>query len=400
MMEETASRRATKKLGVMLLAGVMVVSLSGLGLSGVQGVFPWHIATPTPSIASLYDEVARHDEWLIDLYKRVNPSVVHVRVAKLLESLPVDHPELDDPYERGVGSGFVFDTEGHIVTNNHVVDGAAELEITFPDGTIVEAEIVGTDPDSDLAVIRIDSPPEGLQAVELGDSDKLEVGQRAIAIGNPFGLEGTLTTGVVSALGRTLRLGRVSERVGGRFSISGMIQTDAAINPGNSGGPLLDYRGRVIGINTAINSNNGVGVGVGFAVPVNMIRRVVPKLIENGQYDYPWLGVTGTDLTLDHVKAMELSVTRGALVIDVVEGGPGDRAGLRGSTEEVQVGADRVPAGGDVIIGVDGSPVREFDDLLSYLVRETEPGQQVELRIIRDGQEQTVTVTLGKRPED
>ena len=399
-MEETDTRNTTKKLGALVLVSLVVVTMSRFGLVGTHGVFPWALPTPTPSVADLYDQVARDDEWLIDLYRRVNLSVVNVRVAKLLPSLPSDHLELDDPYERGVGSGFVFDTEGHIVTNNHVVEGAEELEVTFPDGTIVEAEIVGTDPDSDLAVIRIDGAPESLHAVELGDSDKLEVGQRAIAIGNPFGLEGTLTTGVVSALGRTLRLGRISERVGGRFSISGMIQTDAAINPGNSGGPLLDYRGRVIGINTAINSASGVGVGVGFAVPVNMIRRVVPKLIEDGHYVYPWLGVTGMDVILDHVKAMELPVSRGALVIDVVVGGPGDRAGLRGSEEEVQVGADKVPAGGDVIIGVDGIPVREFDDLLGYLVRRTEPGQQVELRIIRDGQEQVVIVTLGKRPED
>ena len=411
-MEERDTRRSvTKSILILLLAGLIVLSSLGCNLSGLLGpqgtrrrptLEPRYVdvMTPTPLLTREYDELARENEWLIDLYKRVNLSVVNVRVVKQVEGFPFRLPGGDDLYERGVGSGFVFDLKGHIVTNNHVVAGAEELQVTFSDGTTVEARIVGTDPDSDLAVIRVDVPPEQLHPVELGDSDGLAVGQRAIAIGNPFGLEGTLTTGVISALERTLRLGHVSERVGGRFSIPGMIQTDAAINPGNSGGPLLDYLGRVIGINTAINSLSGIGTGVGFAVPISMIKRVVPKLIEEGRYTYPWLGLTGTDVTPGHVKAMDLPVRRGALVTLVTEGGPADRAGLRGSEEEAEVGPDRIQVGGDVIIGINGRSVRKFDELLTYLVRETEPGQKVELLIIRDGREERVSVTLGRRPED
>ena len=400
---DSTARSIKRRIGILVLTGLLVLNMSGcstFGMFGPQGFIPWPIPTSTPADPEEYHDLAREDQWLIDLYKRVNPSVVNVRMAKQVDQSSSQLPSSDDLHEKGVGSGFVFDLAGHIVTNNHVVEGTAELEVAFSDGTVVEAQIVGADPDSDLAVIRVDVPPERLHAVELADSDELAVGQRAIAIGNPFGLEGTLTTGVVSALKRTLRIGHESERVQGRFSIPGMIQTDAAINPGNSGGPLLDYRGRVIGINTAINSISGVGMGVGFAVSVNMIKRVVPKLIEEGHYVYPWLGVTGTDVTPDHVKAMDLAVSQGALVTGVVENGPAGQAGLRGSTGEVEIGADRVETGGDVIIGIDENPVRKFDELLAYLVQETEPGQQIVLRIIRGGKELRISVTLGTRPGD
>jgi S1-C subfamily serine protease len=217
----------------------------------------------------------------------------------------------------------------------------------------------------------------------------------AIAIGNPFGQAGTMTRGIISALGRTFRPGSSP------FAIPEMIQTDAAINPGNSGGPLLDSQGRVIGINTLILSRSGSSSGVGFAVPVNMAKQVVPVLIEEGEYKYAWLGITGTDLTLDIVEAMDLPPgTRGALVIEVGQGGPADGAGLRGSTETVEIKGRPLQVGGDIILAIDGTPVRDMDDVIVYLVQNTQPGQEVDLSILRDGQEQKLTVALEERPNN
>jgi len=249
-------------------------------------------------------------------------------------------------------------------------------------------------------VLRVERGDVALQAAELGDSDSLVVGQRAVAIGNPFGWQGTLTVGIISGLGRTLQLGHASERVSGRFSIPEMIQTDAAINFGNSGGPLLDAQGRVIGVNTAMNSSSGVSSGVGFAVPINTVKRVLPDLIANGSYRYPWLGVTGTDLRPVHREAMGVEVARGAIIDAVTPNGPADRAGLRGSTDSVEQFGERVGIGGDIIVAIDDRPVRQFDDLLIHLVRAKRPGDTVRLTVIRDGQEQEVSVTLGERPSD
>jgi 2-alkenal reductase len=305
-------------------------------------------------------------------------------------------PNSPQEYQEGTGSGFVIDKDGHIVTNNHVVAGAEEVQVTFYDGTSVRAQVIGMDPDSDLAVIKVDVAASELYPVVLGDSDRLEIGQRAIAIGNPYGLRGTLTTGIISALGRSLPLGRESEVLGSRFTIPELIQTDAAINPGNSGGPLLDSQGQVIGVNTAYDPDVS---GVGFAVPVNTVKRVVPKLISEGRYVYPWLGISGSDLSLDLVEAMDLAVQRGAIVISVTPDSPADKAGLRGSSKTVQLAGRELQVGGDVIIAIDRQPVQQFEDILVYILRDTEVGQEVTLTIIRDGREQSLKVKLGERPD-
>lgn len=405
------------------LIGLLALSLLGCNLLALPKLLKQPTATPVPTPKPVRVEVAvtptplppvavqeidAEEQLLINVYKRVNPAVVNIRVVKRMQGfgfefeMPGFSQGPEEFFMPGEGSGFVYDEEGHIVTNNHVVEGAEEIDVTFSDGTIVEAEVIGTDPDSDLAVLKVDLPPEGLQAIELGDSDRLEVGQRVIAIGNPFGLKGTMTTGIISALGRTLPLGRISTTIGGRFSIPELIQTDAAINPGNSGGPLLDSQGRIIGVNTAITSPSGSFAGVGFAVPVNLVKRVVPELIEEGRYAYPWLGITGTSLVPKVAEAMDLPVESGALVIEVVKGGPAEGVDLRGGDKNrtIEVAGQEVPLGGDVIVAIDGVEVKNMEDLIVYLVRETRVGQEVKLTIVRDGEEMEVEVKLAERPRE
>ena len=357
------------------------------------------VATPTALPPQVIREADAEEQLLINIYKRVNPGVVHVRVVTPLDTSDLPQlpslPNSPQEYQEGTGSGFVIDRDGHIVTNNHVVADAEEVQVTFADGTSVRARVIGTDPDSDLAVLQVDVPASALYPVVLGDSDHLEIGQRAVAIGNPYGLRGTLTTGIISALGRSLPLGRESEVLGRRFTIPELIQTDAAINPGNSGGPLLDSRGEVIGVNMAYDPSAS---GIGFAVPVNTVKRVTPKLIADGHYAYPWLGISGGDLSLDLVEAMNLPVQRGAIVASVTPGSPADKAGLRGSSKTVEKSGVELQIGGDVIIAIDGKPVQQFEDILVYILRDTEVGQEVTLSIIRDGREQSVKVKLGERP--
>ncbi len=289
-----------------------------------------------------------------------------------------------------------MDQAGHIVTNHHVVENAEELQVTFPDGSMVTAVVIGLDPDSDLALIRVDASTVTLLPLELGESDALQVGQHAIAIGNPMGLRGTLTVGIISALGRSLALGRSSVAVGARFSIPEMIQTDAAINPGNSGGPLLDSAGRVIGVNTAYDST---AAGVGFAIPIETVKRVLPALMREGRYRYPWLGISGTDLTLDYIEAMKPAVKRGAIVLDVTAGSPADKAGLRGSNAVIKLRGRDLRVGGDVIVGIDGQPVYRFDDILIHILRYRAVGDTISLSILRQGQDLTVQVPLAERPD-
>jgi S1-C subfamily serine protease len=344
------------------------------------------VATPTSLPQTILDEATAEDLLLINIYERVNPAVVNIQVMK-----PLATGFGDDFFQEGEGSGFIIDKEGHIVTNNHVVEGAEEVQVTLHEGTVVEAQVLGTDPYSDLAVIEIGLPPELLHFVELGDSDQLQVGQRAIAIGNPFGLEGTLTTGIISALGRTLPAESL-------FNMPEIIQTDAAINPGNSGGPLLDAEGRVIGVNTAIRTTTGLGTGVGFAVPVNLVRRVVPQLIAQGHYDHPWLGIKGLTITPLLAEELDLSVERGVMVSEIIADGPAEGVGMRGGTREVEIGGTLVRVGGDIIISIDNRQTIQFEDLLAHIVMQTEVGQEVTLRIIRDGKEQTLRVVLEARP--
>jgi len=342
---------------------------------------PPSISTPTlpaetPPTAT-WSQLDVESQILTEVYRKVNPSVVNIRT------------------DQGQASGFVWDTEGHVVTNNHVVRGAREVLVTFADGLSLPAEVIGEDPDSDLAVLEVDPEMHELHPVELGDVDEVQVGDRAIAIGNPFGFDGTLTQGIVSAIGRTIP--SLTD-----FNIPEAIQTDAAINPGNSGGPLLDSQGRVIGVNTMISSRSGSSAGVGFAVPINIAKQVVPVLIEKGYYAYPWLGISGpSKLMPELVEVLSLSSSQGAYVNYVTPHGPADRAGVRSGTEETGLFLYNEPlkAGGDLIIAINGQPVREFDDLIIYLVRETRPGQEVELTIIRDGKEMQLLVKLEERPE-
>lgn len=346
-------------------------------------VLPNSIATPPPVVVS-----GSQEEILTNLYDRVSPGVVSIRVISDAGG--------------SQGSGFVFDQAGHIVTNFHVVDGAKDIEVDFSSGLKVRGKVVGTDTDSDLAVIKVDASADQLFSLPLGNGEALRVGQTVVAIGNPFGLSGTMTVGIVSAKGRVLDSIRTSSQ-GNNFSAGDVIQTDAAINPGNSGGPLLNLSGEVVGINRAIRTTNTTAggepsnSGVGFAVNVDIIKRVVPELIKTGKYDYPYLGVSSSpEISLFQQEALGLPQATGAYITDVVSGGPADKAGLRAGTKSTSIAG--LNAGGDLIIAVDGRPVTVFGDMLSYLMAQKSPGDVVNLTIIRNGEQKEVQVTLGKRP--
>jgi S1-C subfamily serine protease len=344
---------------------------------------------PTRVPESLIIDADAEEQLLVNIYERVNPAVVNIDIAVRA---------LDDLSGVGSGSGFVIDKQGHIVTNNHVVEDADQMRVTFADGIVAEAQLVARDEDSDLAVIKVDVDPDRLVPLELGNSSSLRVGQRVIAIGNPWDLGGTMTVGIVSALGRSLP-GRITADLG-FYSIPDLIQTDAAINPGNSGGPLLDSRGRVVGVNTAIRSEDRSNSGVGFAVPVDIVKRVVPALIDEGRYRYPYLGITANgNVTVAELSTeLDLPVQHGVLISEVSSGQPAARAGLRGGTDEYNFLGQRVTIGGDIILAIDGYELRDFDDLIAYLVRETSVGQEVVLTILRDGETLQVSLTLGERP--
>ena len=353
--------------------------------------------SPTPLPAGAIAEADAEELLLINLYERVNPSVVNIVITVDDQAANVATNLFPT---QGQGSGFVVDTDGHIVTNNHVIAEADEIDVTFFDGSTVKATYIGADSDSDIAVIKVNVPSESLRPITWGDSDLVQVGQRAVAIGNPFGLAGSLTSGIVSALGRSL------PTENGTFRIPEIVQTDAAINPGNSGGPLLNSDGEVIGVNTAIvpRRNNFSGersfLGVGFAVPSNLAQRVVPSLIENGKYEHPWIGFSGNTVTREIADAMELPEIMGALVVQVISGSPADDAGLRGGTREIvfDSGIDTT-IGGDVIIGIEDEEIRAFDDLISFLSRRGVVDQEITLTIIRNGETQTLEMVLGPRPE-
>jgi 2-alkenal reductase len=334
-------------------------------------------ANPEPFEPSTDSDLLSRDQLLVDLYNHVSPGVVLIQTYGTQGAL-------------GLGSGFVFDDQGHIVTNYHVVEGADELEVDFPSGFKARGEVVGTDLDSDLAVIRVDAPDNMLFPLALGDSDELSIGESVVAIGNPFGLSNTMTLGIVSAKGRTLESLRQSS-TGNFFTAGDIIQTDASINPGNSGGPLLNLQGEVIGINRAIrttgitDSGDPINSGIGFAISINIVKRVVPYLIEFGQYDYPYLGISATpELSLLQREALGLNRYTGAYVTYVEPNGPADQAGIQAGTRETNV--PNLLAGGDLIIGVNDREV-----LVS-------PGDEIMLTIVRDGEELEVPLTLGKRP--
>jgi serine protease Do len=353
------------------------------------------------------------DQLYEDLYSKINPSVVNITVIEGAATgtgtggfggngngngrgnngnIP------SQGVAEALGSGFVYDAQGDIVTNNHVVAGATKITVTFADGVEAAATVVGASPDADLAVIRVEGAANELHPLTLGASDALKVGEGVVAIGNPFGQAGSMSTGIVSGLGRLLDDGGTSAS-GGNYSIPDIVQTDAAINPGNSGGPLLDLGGNVIGVNTAIDSASGSNSGVGYAIPADIVAQVVPALIKDGKYQAPYLGISGVSLGSDLATANKLDAnTRGVLVAEVTSGGPADKAGLKGSSQNTTVDGLPTVIGGDVIVSVDGQPVKQFDDLLSYLFRHTAVGQQITLGVLRNGQNTNVTVTLGARP--
>ncbi len=321
----------------------------------------------------------------ITIYQKASPSVVNVISTVITRDFFLN------PIPReGSGSGSIIDARGHVLTNNHVIRDARKLEVTLADGSKWPANLVGTDPDNDLAVIKMDAPADKLRPLPLGDSQKLQVGQKVLAIGNPFGLGLTLTTGIISSLGRNIR-----SEVG--TMIEDLIQTDASINPGNSGGPLLNSQGEMIGINTAIISPTGASVGIGFAIPVNTAKRMIPELISKGYVSYPWAGVSVQPLFPELARFLKLKVERGAMVIDVTAGGPGEKAGLRGGDRTIQARNLQVIVGGDVITQVDRREVKDADDLIKY-IRERKPGDAVTLKILRDGQFKDIKLTLAERP--
>jgi 2-alkenal reductase len=347
--------------------------------------------TPAPSrvISETPLSMSQLDMILPDLYEQVNPGVVSIVVA--------------GDQGGSLGSGFVFDTQGNIVTNYHVVEGAKDLEVDFASGLKVRATVSSTDPDSDLAVLKVNVPAAELKPLKLGDSDQVRVGQQVIAMGNPFGLSGTMTMGIISAKGRTLDSMRQSQG-GGFFSSGDIIQTDASINPGNSGGPLINLQGEVVGINRAIRTTgttatgDPVNSGIGFAVPINIVKRVAPVLIAGKKYDYPYLGLSfRSNMSLLDFEALGIKQTYGAYVVDVTAGGPGEKAGIRAAKRTAN-DTSGLGTGGDLVIGVDGRSVLVFGDMIGYILENKSPGDKVTLTILRDNEKKEVVVTLGKRP--
>ncbi|MEZ4643397.1 MAG: trypsin-like peptidase domain-containing protein [Chloroflexota bacterium] len=311
---------------------------------------------------------------LIDVYQQTNPSVVYIIVPQI-----------------GSGSGFVYSDDGYIVTNNHVVEDGRSYEVVFANGERMAATLIGADIDSDLAVLKVDELPTGVTALPLADLNTVQVGEFVVAIGNPFGEQGSMSLGIVSALGRSLPSQR-DLGSGSSYSLPEVIQTDAPINPGNSGGPLLNLNGEVIGVNSAIASTTGTNSGVGFAIPVSAIRQIVPSLISEGSYTYPYMGVGFDDeVSLDEQDIYGLGQTQGAYVLSVTAGSPADKAGLRAANPNTG-------QGGDLVIAIDGQTINDFADLNSYLVFNTTVGQTIDVTILRNGTETTLQLTLGERP--
>jgi 2-alkenal reductase len=379
--------RKEKMNRVLLVVSVLMISMLACQMTGLtplsQPTPVLHTQTNPPLLPTQVDP-AEQDSTLEALYQQVLPGVVAIRAGSSL------------------GSGFVFDNEGHVITNQHVVEGSSEVEVDFTSGFKAHGTVIGSDTDADVAVIQVNAPAEQIHPLAMGDSNTLGVGEQVVAIGNPFGLNGTMTLGIVSGLGRT-QVASVSPE-GGHFSTADIIQTDAAINPGNSGGPLFNLNGEVVGINQSIRTDtfnnatgNAVNSGVGFSISINLVKRIVPFLIRDGKYEYPYLGVSsGSDLGLAEIEALGLDTYTGAYVISVTPGGPADQADIRAGDKPTSISG--LNAGGDIIIAFDGQPVHTFDQLLSYLTLTKSPGDTAVLTVLRDGQSMDITVTLGKRP--
>lgn len=383
------------KLGITIAVGIAVIAI--VSLYYLQPISDIINQSPKPTPPSLEapienpneptpisqdkhanGEISSNKLTLPDLFDAIKDSVIKISVRGI---------------NQGIGSGFVYSNEGYIITNNHVIEGANRITVTFPDGISYNAELVGRDPFTDLAVVKVNADSSKLKPLRLGDSSSLRVGEEVAAIGNPFGLSSSMTSGIISQLGRLLDVPNA-----GGFVIPDVIQTDAAINPGNSGGPLLNMKAEVIGVNTAIVSRTGEFSGIGFAIPSNTVKKVVPMLIKEGRYRHPWLGVSGSDLTPELADLMNLREAKGFLVMSVVKDSPADRAGIRGGDREVTIDGKTYAVGGDVIVGIDDRDVRGISDILIYLQREKSVEDEVKLKIIRNNNIIEVTAILKERP--
>jgi S1-C subfamily serine protease len=387
--------------GSALLGGAVVaaVGLFAITMGWVDGGGESTTTTTVAAPLSAPVEASQGDDdanVVNEIYRRDGPGVAFIEAESNQAAEPSPFNPFGEPEGGGTatGSGFLIDTEGYIVTNSHVVDGADRVQVTLgSEDTSHEAEIVGTDPATDVALLKIDVPADQLHPLALGDSSKVQVGDPVVAIGNPFGLDRTVTAGIISALQRQIQAPN-------GFSISHVLQTDAPINPGNSGGPLIDTSGRVIGINSQIQTGGSNGnVGIGFAVPINTAREVVEQLREDGEVEHAFIGINGGSVTPALAKALKLPVEEGAIVNEVVEDGPADKAGIEGGSTDATIEGAQVQLGGDIITEIDGEPISSMEDVIDA-VNGAKPGDEMELTILRgDDEEKSVTVKLGVRPD-
>lgn len=378
---------------VLVVLSILVLASLACQMTGIPALAQPTLApvppADSPVLPASVTDAAQSNERLVALYAQVLPGVVSI--TSVVNNTNVSQ-----------GSGFVFDSNGHVITNQHVVDGTNEVEIAFASGYKAYGTVIGSDADADIAVIKVDAPAEQIHPLAIGDSSTLQVGQSVVAIGNPFGLSGTMTLGIVSGLGRTQFAHASAD--GGFFSTADIIQTDAAINPGNSGGPLFNLNGEVVGVNQSIRTEtvdeitgNAINSGVGFSISINLVKRVAEELIRDGKYEYPYLGISSSsELGVAEIEALGLTTFTGAYVLQVTPDSPADKAGIRAGDTPTSI--PNLNAGGDLITAIDGRPVRNFDDLLSYLITNKSPDDNVVLTVLRDGQPVDVTITLDTRP--
>jgi len=370
-----------------IFVGATIGSITAITIFSILFILPTEADETTIQMQNQIDEINNaiiaesKTLSLIEIFEKAEPGVVRVNTQN----------NQTENETGGVGSGFVFDKKGHIITNAHVIDDATKTIVTFLDGRSYNAEIVGVDESTDIGVIKVSADLKLLHPLSLGDSANLKVGETITAIGNPFGLSGSMTSGIISQMGRLLPSDS-------GFSIPDVIQTDAAINPGNSGGPLLNMRGEIVGINTAIQSTTGEFTGVGFAIPSQTVAKIVPTLISEGEYKHPWIGISGKDIDPDTANVLGLKDTLGFLIITVVEDSPAFDAGLIGSNKTIEVKGREYPVGGDIITAVDGMDVRKIDDILIHLQRVKTVGDEMVLEILRDNRTTDITIILQERP--
>ena len=358
-------------------------------------------AASQPQVLGSSGDINAYQNTLEAVYLKVNPSVVSIQVVDKASAGSSNGGRGSTSPSMALGSGFIWDTQGHIVTNNHVVNGATSISVTFYEGTTVDATLVGADPNSDLAVIKVNAPANLLVPVQVGDSTQVKVGELVIAIGNPYGLANTMTHGIISALSRTLPVGLDSQtaQTGTSYNIPDIIQTDAPINPGNSGGVLVDLNGQLVGVTAAIESSSQSNSGIGFVIPAEIVNKVVVPIVKTGKFDHPWLGITVTSVTPEIAKAMSLNQNqKGALIVEVTAGGPASKANLLGGSQQITINGGNVTVGGDVITAVNDHQITSNDDLISYIFVHTNSGDTVTMTILRQGKEMKVPVTIGIFP--